>query len=275
MPQRIQRKRTAGWKMPAGAVVVDRTTKWGNPFRLGDESRGLVRFGPKHLERFGREWDYEGRISGPGTSHHLWFSKDDVVETYVRWATREEVVELYRLTLTDPTPGMRMAWPSRGGRFLEVTVDDIRRELAGKDLACFCRLDEVCHADALLSLAAGNDGQVPDRKSAGAGSMDPTYLNDEGTWVVDRTARKAHRCTQCHHEIRPGERYRLSTAHPGGELGLLGWDRMKTCQRCAARYQRPIEIPGCTCLALDDRIRFEDQAPDPACPSLAMHWRAR
>lgn len=30
--KRIQRKRTAGWRMPAGAIYVGRPTKWGNPF---------------------------------------------------------------------------------------------------------------------------------------------------------------------------------------------------------------------------------------------------
>lgn len=32
-PQRIQRKRTKGYRMPAGAIYVGRPTKWGNPFR--------------------------------------------------------------------------------------------------------------------------------------------------------------------------------------------------------------------------------------------------
>lgn len=34
-PQRIQRKRTKGWKMPEGAIYVGRPTKWGNPFVVG------------------------------------------------------------------------------------------------------------------------------------------------------------------------------------------------------------------------------------------------
>jgi hypothetical protein len=154
-PQRIKLHRTKGWTKPADAVVVARPTKWGNPFQYRDRSRGLVRYGPKHLERFGRAWDYEGRCSGPDISHDMWFSADDVVETYVRWATRAEVVELYRLTLTDPTPGMRAAWPSAGGRFLRVTVDDIRCELVGKDLACWCPPGQPCHADVLLEIANG------------------------------------------------------------------------------------------------------------------------
>lgn len=35
MPQRIQRKRTKGWKMPENTVYVGRPTKWGNPFIVG------------------------------------------------------------------------------------------------------------------------------------------------------------------------------------------------------------------------------------------------
>lgn len=34
MPQRIQRRRTVGWRMPKGAYV-GRGTKWGNPHRVG------------------------------------------------------------------------------------------------------------------------------------------------------------------------------------------------------------------------------------------------
>jgi hypothetical protein len=155
MPKRIQRRRIAGWRMPEGAVYVGRPTRWGNPFAYHDRSYGLVRFGPDHLERFGRAWDYEGRCSGPDIRHDMWFSADDVVKTEVRWGTRTELVELFRLTLTAPTPGMLSAYPSRRGRFMKVDIDDIRRELAGRDLACWCDLDQPCHADVLLELANG------------------------------------------------------------------------------------------------------------------------
>ena len=32
--KRIQLRRSRGWKMPPGALKVDRTTKWGNPFTV-------------------------------------------------------------------------------------------------------------------------------------------------------------------------------------------------------------------------------------------------
>lgn len=59
-----------------------------------------------------------------------------------RTPTREErgrVVELYRRDL-------------EAGR-LPFTEDDVRRELAGRDLACWCRLDGPCHAEVLLDVA--------------------------------------------------------------------------------------------------------------------------
>jgi hypothetical protein len=32
-------------------------------------------------------------------------------------------------------------------------VDEVRADLRGKDLACWCRLDQPCHADVLLEVA--------------------------------------------------------------------------------------------------------------------------
>lgn len=33
------------------------------------------------------------------------------------------------------------------------TADEVRQELAGRDLACWCPLDQPCHADVLLEIA--------------------------------------------------------------------------------------------------------------------------
>ena len=35
-PVRVQLRRTKGWRMPENTVKVDRTTKWGNPWKVGD-----------------------------------------------------------------------------------------------------------------------------------------------------------------------------------------------------------------------------------------------
>ena len=36
---------------------------------------------------------------------------------------------------------------------LSVTVEDARRELQGRNLACYCALDVPCHADVLIEIA--------------------------------------------------------------------------------------------------------------------------
>ena len=48
MPERVQLRRTKGWRMPPNTVKVDRTTKWGNPFIVG-KSGGA--FTPKVKDR--------------------------------------------------------------------------------------------------------------------------------------------------------------------------------------------------------------------------------
>ena len=39
------------------------------------------------------------------------------------------------------------------GGALPYSADDVRRALAGRDLACWCRADLPCHADVLLEVA--------------------------------------------------------------------------------------------------------------------------
>lgn len=60
MSERVQLKRTKGWRMPPNTVKVTRPGKYGNPFRVGD-------FGiPNAAEAVARyrEW-LDGRVVGP------------------------------------------------------------------------------------------------------------------------------------------------------------------------------------------------------------------
>ena len=41
-PQRIQRKRTKGWRMPEGAVYVGRPSRWGNPWGDAESFRRWI-----------------------------------------------------------------------------------------------------------------------------------------------------------------------------------------------------------------------------------------
>lgn len=37
-PQRIQRSRAKGWRMPEGAIYVGRPTRWGNPWSIEEHA---------------------------------------------------------------------------------------------------------------------------------------------------------------------------------------------------------------------------------------------
>lgn len=37
MPERIQRRRSRGWRMPENTIYVGRPTQWGNPFFVGKQ----------------------------------------------------------------------------------------------------------------------------------------------------------------------------------------------------------------------------------------------
>jgi len=154
MAERIQLSRAKGWRLPAGAVSVARPTKWGNPFGY-QKNTGLARV-PAALGD--GDWEYEGRISASGTRHDYHHADGRITVCHVRYMTRDEIVETYRRALTgDLTPAMRSALPS--GRFFKITVEDVRRQLAGRDLACWCPLTYwdgshvPCHADVLLGIA--------------------------------------------------------------------------------------------------------------------------
>jgi Domain of unknown function (DUF4326) len=45
--QRIQRKRTPGWRMPPGAKYVGRPTDWGNPYKVVKEDGAFWVVGPR------------------------------------------------------------------------------------------------------------------------------------------------------------------------------------------------------------------------------------
>lgn len=40
-PRRLQRSRKKGWRKPRGVVIVDRTSRWGNPFLVSTMVREL------------------------------------------------------------------------------------------------------------------------------------------------------------------------------------------------------------------------------------------
>jgi len=115
-PRRIQLSRRKGWRLPEGAVIVSRPSRWGNPWRLRD-----------------RKFEHADGTPAP-------FNEE---------ASRELCVRDFEAALIEAL------------MILPFTVADVRRELRGKTLACWCPIGAVCHADVLLRIAAEPDNEGP------------------------------------------------------------------------------------------------------------------
>lgn len=114
MPSRVQLSREKGWRKPPGAIVVSRPSRWGNPWRI--ECAGSY------------------YIVRPEPAGMLAFS--DTLAAARAIATRKFL----------------SAIGERSSR-LRFDCDDIRHHLRGRDLCCWCPLDDACHADVLLEIA--------------------------------------------------------------------------------------------------------------------------
>jgi hypothetical protein len=118
VPHRIQMTRTKPWRAEhPDAVIVDRSTRWGNPFRITVRDRERV-----VVDDNGIEYPTVGDT---------------------REAVTRQVVGMFRRDIERETAA--------------ITVDEIRRDLAGRDLACWCPLDSPCHADVLLAISRGEN----------------------------------------------------------------------------------------------------------------------
>lgn len=116
-PARVQLSRAKGWKMSENAVKVDRSTRWGNHFRvLACE---------------------DGSFEVRRNMDELWNAPEAVAES--REGAIAAAVDLFR------------EWAM--GEFGRHFRSRVRSELRGKKLACWCSLDGPCHADVLLEIA--------------------------------------------------------------------------------------------------------------------------
>jgi hypothetical protein len=113
--QRIQLRRTPGWRKPDGAVVVARPSKWGNPFTIEMAQEIWFNYGAT---------DEEARAF--------------VVECFRDWLYKGDLSEWWYLNGAEQHAWMRTHL----------------RDIDERDLACWCPLDQPCHADVLLEAAA-------------------------------------------------------------------------------------------------------------------------
>jgi hypothetical protein len=113
MPLRVQRKRTKGYRLPPNTVSVCRPGKFGNPFKP-DECRAT---------------GYEG------TDLEI----------------KQRCASAFRAWLCEKDGWLN--WQGDEAEKTKAAILEGLESLRGKNLACFCKLDEPCHADVLLELA--------------------------------------------------------------------------------------------------------------------------
>lgn len=117
-PLRIQRKRRPkGFRLPPDAVVVTRPTKWGNPFSVGIWGRELA----------------------------LRLFRNAVMGTWGDSAVKHLPKEL-----RDTAFNLHLEFRNL---FENDPIGAARRELRGKELACYCSDADTCHADVWAEVA--------------------------------------------------------------------------------------------------------------------------
>lgn len=114
--------------MPEGAIYVGRPSKWGNPFE--------VYKCPCCGHWDARDENGTGYLVDHGVAKRFRVHPEDH-----QFAARE-AVELFRALYL-------------GGRLIAERSVEGLAELRGRDLACWCPLDQPCHADVLLEIANG------------------------------------------------------------------------------------------------------------------------
>ena len=126
MTQRIQRKRTKGWRMPEGAVYVGRPSLWGNPWTLAD-ARAFDIF-PQEMRAHWCRGRYRDELSHWG-----------LLSDYAMHVSERRYNAVAQTIEASGAKNM--------GEYAAIA-------LKGKDLVCWCPIDQPCHADVLLELAA-------------------------------------------------------------------------------------------------------------------------
>lgn len=121
---RLQRSRAKGSRLvsPNGlpVVCVSRPGRWGNHYKVINPAISEARYAVVDIR-------HGGIVSRFGFQEHA-----------IECSIKRFSCELYL-------------------GLLSFGVIDIRRELAGKNLACWCKLGSPCHADVLLRVAAGGE----------------------------------------------------------------------------------------------------------------------
>ena len=125
---RIQRKRTKGFKLPEGTICITRGTKWGNPMKVRPWKG--TDFGCIYVQDF--------------TDRKLWHRTNF-------YGTVPDMLVVFKKMME----GVQF-----GDKHLQVWSGYLSKldlsELEGHDLACFCKEGKPCHGDVYIELLNKN-----------------------------------------------------------------------------------------------------------------------
>jgi len=94
MPQRIQRKRTKGWRMPAGTVSVTRPSHFGNPYVVGihgDAARCVELFVQRYEHEAGYQQAAQAHLAGQDLACYYALGTPCHADVLLRWANGPDV----------------------------------------------------------------------------------------------------------------------------------------------------------------------------------------
>jgi hypothetical protein len=122
MPERIQLKRSGGWRLPKGAVSVARPASWGNPYTV------------------------------VGAIENGWAATEA--------DARKVAVEFFRTWLLHEDPGDSDTYRTGARIYDRRWMVAHLPDLTGRAVACWCPLDGPCHGDVLLEAANSPSGYI-------------------------------------------------------------------------------------------------------------------
>lgn len=118
MPKRIQMSRQRPWRVGTHEViVVARPSRWESTYATAFRAGGWA-------------------VLGADGTQIGWAAKRDRANEIALAAFRGDIIQ--------GLPGSSL-----------LSIEAVRNELAGHDLACWCRPSQACHADVLLEIANG------------------------------------------------------------------------------------------------------------------------
>ena len=129
--ERIQRKRTAGWRMPEDGVYAGRGSAYGNPFAI-----------VKIKERQYNNPYYCIKLVIINELSLQIYQTIDLNQYFEPNQVKKVAVKLYEKYI-------KLDHQEAGNNSI---LSKMRRELPGKKIVCWCPLDQPCHVDIIIKL---------------------------------------------------------------------------------------------------------------------------